>query len=654
MAQVGVGDDALSAGRAAAGRHAWREAFELLTAADQGGGLSADDLEKLAEAAWWNGRLDACINARERAFPLYLENDQPRRAALVALALAKDYYGRRASTIGTAWLHHGERLIEDEAEGIEHGHLARLRAVMALEGEGNFDRALAFAQKALEIGTRFHDRDLMALGLHDQGRVLAAKGQVADGMALLDEATIAAVSGELKPMTTGIIYCNLIDVCEQLADYRRAREWTEAASRWCERQAIAGFPGMCRVHRAEVMWLRGTWQDAEQEARRACEELREFNVGYAAEALYRVGEIRLSRGDLPAAEEAFREAHELGRDPQPGLALVRLAEGKVEAAASAIRRALAAEARPLARLRLLPAQAEIALAGGDLPGAQAAAQELEAAAEAYGTAAVRAQALQARAAVSLAEADQEAAVRQLCTALELWRQVEAPYEEAKARVSLAAGYQAGGDTEGAILELQAARAGFARLGAMTAERDATRRLHEAGQTEPQPPPAGEVVGKTFVFTDIIKSTELVEAMGDDAWSDLLHWHDQTLRALFARHGGQEIDHAGDGFFVAFEKPATAIDCAIEVQRTLASHRRTHGFAPQVRIGVHASPGTRSGVGYRGKGIHQAARIAHAAEGGEILASWHTAESCRFPTSRPRSIALKGLAEPVQVVTVDWR
>lgn len=653
MAQVSTGDPLL-AGRDAAQRHAWREAFELLTAADQSGSLSADDLECLAEAAWWNGRRIACIGARERAFARHLEAGQPRRAALVGVALAKDYYTGRASAVGTAWLSRAERLLGTEPEGIEHGHLLRLRAVIALEGDGDFDRALALAQQTLEIGTRFHDRDLMALGLHDQGRVLVAKGQLSEGMGLLDEATAAAVSGELMPLTTGIIYCNLISLCEELADYRRAREWTEAASRWCERQAIAGFPGMCRVHRSDVMRLRGTWHEAEQEARRACEELREFNVSYAAEALYRVGEIRLARGDLVAAAEAFREAHELGRDPHPGLALLRLAEGKRDAASAAIHRALAAEARPLARIRLLPAQVEISLAMSDLPTAQTATRELESAAETYGTSAIRAQALEARGGVALAEGDSQGAVGSLCAALALWREVEAPYEEARVRLSLASAYQAGGDADGAILELQAARAGFARLGAASAERDAAERLREAGQPEPQPSPAGEQAVKTFLFTDMVQSTKLVDAIGDQAWNDLLQWHDQTLRALFARCGGEEIDHAGDGFFVAFEQPSAALECAIEIQRTLAGHRRTHGFAPQIRIGIHSAPGTRSGLGYRGKGIHQAARIAHAAEAGEILASWHTAESCRFPTSRPRSITLKGIAQPVQVVTVDWR
>ena len=206
MAQVNL-EEALAAGREAVRRYAWREAFELLSAADQAGGLSADDLDGLAQAAWWNGRSDQCINARERAYALYLESGNPRQAALVALAVAKDQFGRRSSSVGTAWLHRAQRLLKDEPAGVEHGYLFRLQAVMALEGEGDFERALELARQTLEIGTRFGEPDLIALAVQDQGRTLVAKGQVKEGMALLDEATAAALSGELKPLTTGFIYC---------------------------------------------------------------------------------------------------------------------------------------------------------------------------------------------------------------------------------------------------------------------------------------------------------------------------------------------------------------------------------------------------------------------------------------------------------------
>jgi class 3 adenylate cyclase len=652
MAQVNL-ENALEAGREAVRRYAWREAFDLLTTADQTGSLNADDLEGLAEAAWWSGRADACIGARERAYPLHLDAGRPRRAALLALALAKGQFEQRNSAVANAWLNRAERLLRDEPIGVEHGYLSRLQAVIALEADSDYEKALALAAQTVEIGTRFGDGDLMALGLQDQGRALVARGQVGEGMALLDEAAVAALSGELRAVTTGIIYCNLIGTCEGMADYKRAGEWTDAARRWCDRQSISAFPGLCRVHRAEVIRLQGAWQEAELEARSAYEELRGFNVGYAAAAIYVIGETRLCRGDLVEARDAFQQAHELGREPNPGLALLRLAEGDIGAAAAAIKRGLAAERQPLPRARMLPAQVTIALAGGDRATAAAAAGELESISSTYTTAALRAHAHFARAAVTLAEGNADSAVRDFCDALALWREIEAPYEEAKTRVALAAAYQAGGDPEGGVLELRAAHATFARLGAALDERHVAKLLGEVGQL-PAQPAAGHPMTRTFMFTDIVKSTQLVEAMGDEAWNEVLRWHDQTLRGLISRHTGEEINHTGDGLFASFEQPERAIECGVQIQRMLADHRRTHGFAPQVRIGLHQADATRVGLDYRGKGVHEAARIAAEAKGGEVLASRHTAQPCNFTLSEPREVSLKGIAQPVQVVSVSWR
>src|SRR5260370_23110011 len=408
---------------------------------------------------------------------------------------------------------------------------------------------------------------------------------------------------------------------------------------------------MCRGHRAEVIRLRGAWQEAELEARSAYEELRGFVVEYAAEAMYVISETALWRGDLVEAGDAFRQAHELGREPNPGLALVRLAEGDVGAAAAAIKRGLAAERQPLPRARMLPGQVTIALAAGDRATASAAAAELESISSTYATAALKAHARFGRAAVSLAEGHPEGAVRDFCEALALWREIEAPYQEAQTRVALASAYQAGGDPEGSVLELRAAQATFARLGAVLDEGYVSRLLAQAGDATAHPA-AGAT--PTLMFTDIVKSTDLVAAMGDEAWHEVLRWHDQALRGLFAQHGGEEIDHAGDGFFVSFEQPDRSIECAVQIQRTLANHRRNHGFAPQVRIGVHQTAATRVGLAYRGKGVHEASRIAAAAQSAEVLASWHTAQPCKFTLSEPRELRLKGIAEPVQVVSVTWR
>ena len=650
-----VVSETLEAGRTAIGQHAWQEGYRLLEDADVAAPLEPEDLEALAAAAWWTGRLDACIAARERAFAGYTGAGNPRRAAMVAMAVAKDHYARRASSIGAGWVARAERLLAEEPECVEQGYLERLGGVLALEGRGDYDAALTHARCALELGTRFGDRELQALGLHDQGRALVAKGEVAEGMALIDEATVAAVSGELSPYNTGVIYCNTITACKELADYRRAGDWSEAAKGWCERQAISGFPGMCRVYRASIMLVRGAWSDAELEARRACDELLEFNVSYAAEAFYELGEVRLRRGDLASAQEAFEQAHELGRDPQPGLAALHLVQGRTDAARASIEHALDGEARPLYRARLLPAQVEIALAAGDVEHARAAADELDRVSTIYRAEALQAAACTARSRVELEEGLAESAVRNASRAVGLWQEVDAPFEVAQARLVLAAGYLAAGNADGAALELRAAASAFERLGALPDLRRTRDELESLGAAA-SVGAAQSTQTRTFMFTDVVRSTSLIAAIGDDDWADLRRWHDQTLRSLFAHHGGEEIDHAGDGFFVAFTNAAAAVECAVAVHRNLSEHRRAHGFAPRVRIGLHTADATRNSSGYQGKGVHEAARISALADGDEILVSTKTVDttSLRFQASAARRVELKGIAEPIDIVAIEWR
>ncbi len=651
MSKRSATEDPLQQARDAFDRHAWQEAFDLLAAADASGGLAPEDLESLAEAAWWTGRMDDCIQARERASAAYIEAGNGRRAALVALDLATNYQTKLAPSVAMGWLNRAQRLLQEEPECPEQGYLSNTLAIVGLV-LGNHDSALDHAKRTFEIGNRFGDRDLQAYGLALQGGVLVAKGRANEGLALLDEATAAAVGGELSAFVTGSIYCGTIGTCERLADYRRAAEWTEAANRWCDRQSITGFPGRCRVHRARIMRLRGAWAEAEKDARRACDEMEHFTPTFAAGAFYELGEIRLRVGDLATAEDAFRRAHELGQEPQPGLSMVRLAEGNVDAAATMINRAVADESWDrLARARLLPPQVEIAIAAGDLETARSAAEELEAIAEAYGTPALQASATCARGSLQLAEGDATAACESLRRGWRLWQEVDAPYEVARARMLLAAAYQAGGDGEAAKLELRSAKSAFERLGAKP---DARRAVELLGDGASQKATSRAV--KTFMFTDIVKSTNLVEAIGDEAWEDLLRWHDQTLRSLFGEHEGEEVKQGGDGCFVAFPDAPRAVECAAAIQRTLADHRREHGFAVQVRIGLHSAEATRRGRDYGGKGVHQAARIASLAEGGEILASHATlaADAVSYSLSEPRLVSLKGISEPVPVVAIEWR
>lgn len=463
-------------GRAAMARHNWTEALAAFSEANASSGLPPAALELLAEAAWWNGRMEECITARERAYALYLDQANPRHAALVSIALAENAFQKSSFSVGKGWLRRAEHLLEVEPESIEHGYLARLQERIACDGEGDLERAQALAERAYALGIRFHDRDLEMLALHDRGGILVAKGQVADGLALMEEAMAATLAGQLGAMTTGRIYCNMIDTCEKLADYRRAGEWDEAALRWCNRVGHAsGFPGICRVKRAELMRLRGSWSDAEREARRACAELEDF-VSFAALAMQEVGEIRLLLGDLAGSEQAFEQAQEWGRDPEPGLARLRLAQGNIATARALIDRALADNVSGrLGRGGLLPTQTEIALAQEDLDTAHAAVEELLAIAGAYQSNALMAVARYAQGALQLAEHRLEEAAASLRTACRLWKDSAVPHEEARCRLLLGAVHRAQGNHELGHLEVETAFAAFERLGA-TLDRERAKAL----------------------------------------------------------------------------------------------------------------------------------------------------------------------------------
>ena len=649
-------DDPLTSGLAALQRHDWTVAFERLRAADAAGGLSAKELESLAEAAWWTGHPEECVRARERAYGAYVEAGDQQHAAQVALVLAADNAKKRSTAIAMSWYGRAEQLLEHHQGTAAYGSLCLIRSLLA-SSTGKLDEALEFARQAAALGAVHGDRDLQAYGAMAQGAALLAKGELAKGLALVDESTLAAVSGELGLMATGTIYCNTIGTCRSIGDFGRASEWTDAATLWCERESIKGFPGVCRVHRAEIMARRGDWAQAEQEVRRACTELERFDLNFAvAEGLYEIGEIRLRMGDLAAAEEAFRQAHELGMTPEPGMSLLQFAGGDVVSAAVSIKRALVNQPQELQRVRYLPAQVEIGLAAGDLESARETVNELEAiAAKAGGGLALGASAHCARGALALFEADLVSADRSLRAGWQLWQDLEAPYEAARARVLMAASCRAQGDEPGARLELQAARTAFERLGARRDARIVTQLLGGAGEVGVGPATA-ERVTTTFLFTDIVKSTNLVEAIGDEAWQELMRWHDHTLRSLIAEHVGEEIRHAGDGLVASFRDPTKAVECAVAILRRLAQHRQAHGFALQLRVGVHTTAVNRRGLDYAGKGIHEAARIGALAEGGEILASAGTLAHTtgQFRGSEPRAVTLKGISEPVQVMSIDWR
>jgi tetratricopeptide (TPR) repeat protein len=463
--------ESLRTGLQAFERSEWHQAFDALSAAEAAGALSPTDLERLAEAAWWIGRSDECIKLRERVYALYLENGEAHRAAAVAIAVAEDYFHKLARSVAHGWLQRAERHLEGLPESIEHGWMARSKAMLALGEQKDLDRAWVLAGTALDIARRLGDRDLQMLALQDRGRMLVSQGRVSEGMAAIDEAMAASASGQIGARTTGRIYCNMMSTCEKLADYRRAREWNEAVRQWCEPHSDSGYPGICRVHRAELLRLNGAWPAAEIEAKRASAELEGFLSDVAADAYYELGELRLLMGDLSAADGLFRRAHELGRDPVPGLALLRHAQGRTESARALLDRALSEQSlSPLDRAKLLPAQVEVAIAAGAPEIARAAAEELASIAETYGSPALVARAAFARGLVELSEGKAAPASASLRRAWKLSRESDLPYEAARARVALAQAYAACGNREDAELELHAAAISFERLGATAAVR----------------------------------------------------------------------------------------------------------------------------------------------------------------------------------------
>ncbi|HKH93411.1 MAG TPA: protein kinase [Gemmatimonadaceae bacterium] len=456
---------ALERARAAYAGAAWREAYDELVALDAEHMLGAEDLERLGEAAWWLMDSRTSVRARERAYREFVRHSDGAAAGRVALALAEDHFHRLARSVAQGWFRRAERHLGGVDDVLEAGWLHRMRAVMAL-GERRFDDALADADRALAIARRVGDADLDALALQDRGRILVALGRVGEGMALIDEAMAAVAGGELTPHTTGRAYCNMISVCERLSDFGRAAEWQDVAEHWGDPYADSAFPGICRVFRAGILRIRGALPEAEREARRACEELEDFLEDIAGEAFNELGEIRLRAGDLPGAGTMFAEAHARGREPQPGLALLRLAEGSPDAARSMIERALAEPAlSPLDRSKLLPAYVEIMIACEALDAAEAAATELQTITETYTAPALVASAAVARGALALARGNADEAVLHLRRARKTWTEVDMPFELASTRLLLARAFTTLGHLDEAGLEERAARATLERIGA---------------------------------------------------------------------------------------------------------------------------------------------------------------------------------------------
>lgn len=465
----------LERAREAASLGDWQAAHESLTEADAGGLLAASDLAWRATVAYAAGHLDVTIEAWERAHAESLRAGDDLAAAGAAIRVAMHLLFDTALMAPVrGWLARAERLLGRRPETQAHAWLAVVRSYERMLA-GDFPSARRWARRAIEVGAGC-DQAAAAIGRVAEARSLILEGEVRQGLALLDEAGVATISGDIDPLSTGIVYCELVCALQALAQYDRAEEWTEAMERWRRKSGIGSIHGRCRVHRAEILRLRGSYRRAEEEALRACEELRPYLRRELGWPLNELGRIRLQRGELRGAEEAFLAAHEIGWDAAPGLALVRLAEGDIERAVASIRDALehplnvpSKELPPntdLRRAPLLAAQVEIELAAGHHDRARSAAEELERVAARFESKALTASAALARGRVCLADRDAGAARRAFEAAASLWNEVGAPYEMALARMGLADARRAEGDEPGALLELGAARATFERIGVM--------------------------------------------------------------------------------------------------------------------------------------------------------------------------------------------
>jgi ATP/maltotriose-dependent transcriptional regulator MalT len=456
--------------RAAARRLAWDEAYAAYVAADADATarLDADDLQLWATAAYLLGRVDAAVDVQARAFEAHRHARNERAAARCGFWIVFILMNRGDQAQASGWLARCQHMLDGlPPDAVEHGYLLLWQAFRLAAAERAYTDARHTAEQVVDVGRRSHDDDLVALGLTVGGRAAISDGQPDDGLVSLDEAMAAAVAGALSPPIAGTVYCSLVEACEQIGEVRRAREWTDALTRWCDRQrGMLTFTGQCLTHRATILRRHGEWQAAEQQALQACERF----AGAADEAatgmaLYELAEVHRVRGDLAAAEDAYRQAGAWGHDPQPGLALSRLAQGHAAVAAATMRRLLDERTEPIDRLKLLPAHVTVMLAVDDASAATAAAHELAAHAATYGTDALRAAADRARGAVLIATGDASAAAGALRRALNVWRSLGAPYDAARTRVLISQACDQLGDHDTAALELDAARRTFTELGA---------------------------------------------------------------------------------------------------------------------------------------------------------------------------------------------
>lgn len=456
----------LSDAIAACGRNAWEDSLDLFEQADAIESLAPPHLERWAFAARCAGKGGRARGPLERAVAGFSMASQRVAAARAALMLALIQLERQEMAVARGWLRRAERLLEAAEECAEHGHLAWVQSKFASE-EGDHAGALRLAELTYELGRRRGDSDLEALGLLQRGAALLALGRVREGAALQDEAAAVVLSARVTPLAGGTVFCGVLFGCRNGADWQRAAQWSRQFHGWCERQRLGNFSGPCRLHRAEVLGVQGELTQAESEAEAAAGFLSDSAPWAVGEAMRVLGDLRLSRGDLEGAESAYRRCHELGWTAQPGFALLRLRQGKVEAAYRELERTIEDPgwANRQRRGLLLASFARVAVAAGRPERAHAALEELDANPELCRTPALKAEVGRARAEVAFAEGEPEGGISLLRQVLGLWREIDAPAQLAGTRLRLAEALASNGERDEAELELSAAEALYRRIGA---------------------------------------------------------------------------------------------------------------------------------------------------------------------------------------------